>query len=679
MSDFSIRVFGHNWEDVLLPSGVVFAPKTWEAEAVGGTLSFEVEASGDIARLAELYNWVGYTLWIMNGENEYIAYGDIVEVVVSDDGDMVSANMSEIVNRIKVLYADESLGGEIVSAETEWAEDADSIALYGRRERLHTAKSPMRAAQAIQLRDTLLQRLSKPSQGLGQLADTLGTYATIHGVGFWQRLAHVYYANDNGRVEHTTGTEAWPLGLGFTSTYVAFYNDNNSRYYIHQAFGRLAHFTADDLRISVTGAANSGITPLGNNGIFEVKNADEKEPVSITRSTIRFEAEDDIYDSALGFGDLEVGDMIVVTNSPSNSGTHYVKTAVPERIEISPAFYGSDIDSEAAGTSINIVRGNSIEVEQAVISEHAGANITVTAHGEMIAQAFHTYSSAAWTLDSVEIKLRKVGAPTDGVRVRLRADSGVTPTGAILDSAFVDDADIPAIEDGTWITFDMTGGVTLNPSTLYWLEILRDGANDAFDFYEVFMDDDGGYAGGGVMLYTGAAYVSPLNPLSVAFRLRGGVDTALQVADICEDADVFTEVLVQDLSGIVTNQYRDGTLFASEEAQELLDTGDSSDTRLLAHVNPQRAAIISVQPDRASAQYVWRKGSLYTLQGQQVTAGLLPVGEWCHLDNKALLAGALQDASPFFVEYASYSVNGGWVLRAEAEPDPWDVGTVKDG
>lgn len=679
MSAFSVRVFDRHWGKVLLPAGVEFLPQSWDAEAVGGPSTFEVEAHGDIARLVTLYHWAGYTLWIMSEDNEYIWYGDIEEVEITDGGATVAANLSGVVNRLKVLYADASVGGNMAAAETEWAEDAESIDLYGRRERLHTAREPMRAAQAVQLRDTLLARLSKATAAIGQVSEARtdeGSVALLRGTGFWTRLARVYYKNDNGQVEHTEGGTRWPLGMGFTSSAVSFVNEDDNAYKIHQAYGRLKHFTVPDLQLSVTGAAQSA-----NNRAFTVTGSDGKEAVSITKTSISFEPADDIHDTSLSLGPIAAGDVIIVSGAvnAANNGAHEVKSAVKEHIEISPGFAGGNLVNEAAGAGVNIVRGNSVTVTEATVDERAGASVTVTAHGQRIAQSFRTNTSGAWTLARVEIHLRKVGAPTDSVRVRLRADSAGTPTGAILDSINVDDSLLESTEEGTWVEFVMPAAVTLNPSTLYWLEILRDGANDSDNFYEVWVDESAGYANGTVQLYTGTSYVAPVKPLSVCFRLVGGVDTAVQVTDICKASDVFADAIAQDLSGLKTSQYRDGTLFSSDQTAELLDTGDGSNVRLLASVNPQRFAIIRTQPDKSTAKYIWRKGSLFTLQGTPVPKGLLPVGEWCYLDNTSLLEGALADASPFFIEYAQYREGSGWTLRAAAEPDPWQVGMVRDG
>lgn len=672
MSDFSVRVFDHNWGRVLLPAGVTFAPQYWDASAIGGPSSAEIKVTGDLLRLVELSNWAGYTIWIMSPDNEYVWWGDIEEVLFAHAGTTVGITLSGIANRIKVLYTDDSPGGDADTAETTWTQDSASITMYGPRERQHTARSPMREAQAEQMRDTLLGRVSRPVAVVGQIVpESEESQAILHCTGFWDRLGRIYYQDTDGLVEHTDGGTPWPLGLGFTSDFVAALS-NDGRYRFGQMYGRFKHFGEyRNLRITFSGSNL-------NDNLYTVLSGDAKEPVSYNANTIKFIAADDIEDSAGGLEPFAADDLLQITGSASNSGTHRVKTPGRTAMEISPTYIGHNLEHENAGPSINILRGNSIMVEQAIVNESTGETITVTAHGAQIAQGFYTASAGDWVAARVEIKLRKVGTPTHNVQVRLYSDY-LTAPGTWLATATIAAADISAAEGGRWVATDFDVPIMLDNSLPYWLVVLRDGANDSANYYEVYVDDSGSYPNGGVLLHTGAGFVSPLEPLSLLFRLQGAVDTALQAQAMCATSDVFAAVQVADLSGLVTGQYRDGSLYTADEIRELLDTGDGTNTRLIATVNPQRWALIRKQPARATAQYLWRDGALYTLQGKPVSPGLLPVGEWCHIDNPLMLQGALATASPFFIESATYTPDSGWQLRAAGEPDPWAIGETLDG
>lgn len=671
-ADFSVRVFDHAWGRILLPAGVTFAPQSWDAEAIGGSLTAEVAAVGELSRLLELGNWLGYRLWIMSPDNEYVWWGNIEEVVFAHNGATVGASLDGVANRLQVLYTDDAPGGEMDSAETDWSQNNASISLYGLRERKHSAQNPMRAPQAEQMRNTLLGSVSRPVSVISQIA--MGndeTQVTLRCKGFWSALSHIYYTDNNGLVEHTTGGTAWPLGLGFTSNFVAAKN-NDETYGFAQMYGRFMHFGEyQDLRITLTGSTS-------NDGTYTVLSGDAKEPVSYNSNLVKFIVNDDIEDTNEGLTPFESGDLVQISGSAANSGTHLVKTPGKGHIEVSPSYIGHNLNNENPGPNINFLRGNGIEVEQAITKESCGQTITVVAHGQRIAQAFWTATSGEWVAATVEIKMRKVGEPVDDVLVRLHAYSGGAP-GTLLATATILAADISADEQGRWMSAAFDVPVVLANSGPYWLAVSRTAANDSADYYEVYIDDTGSYTLGGLVLYDGSVYTLPVNPLSLLFRIRGAVDTALQVKAMCEATGVFIGVQTSDLSGLKTCQYRDGSLYAADEASELLDTGDGSNTRLIATVNPQRWALIRKQPAPTEARYLWRNGTLCTLQGKPVLPGLLPVGEWCHIDDPLLLQGALATASPFFIESASYSPEAGWQLRAAGEPDPWKIGETLDG
>jgi hypothetical protein len=283
-------------------------------------------------------------------------------------------------------------------------------------------------------------------------------------------------------------------------------------------------------------------------------------------------------------------------------------------------------------------------------------------------------------VNHVEVLLRKVGAPTDGIWLQLRSNSGGAP-GGLLDSAFLDDVDISGDEGGVWASFELSNTIVLSPGITYWLVLLRSGANDSWDFYEVGIDEAGAYAGGDILLHDGLLYQTPAEPKTMLFRVLGGVDTATQVKTIAESMGVFSGVTVLAPSGVVTNQWRDGTQLAADEARALLDTGNTASRRLLATVGPQRNVSIRPAPDATEdAMHVWRGADfLATLQGSKETLGLLPAGGLCHLYDPALIQGALAGLSPFLVDYARYEVGTGWELRAQGQPDIWAVSEVPNG
>jgi hypothetical protein len=53
--------------------------------------------------------------------------------------------------------------------------------------------------------------------------------------------------------------------------------------------------------------------------------------------------------------------------------------------------------------------------------------------------------------------------------------------------------------------------------------------------------------------------------------------------------------------------------------------------------------------------------------------GLVPVGEWVHLDSAYMLPSSWASLSPFFVERAEYQAGSGLTLTPEANED-YDIG-----
>jgi hypothetical protein len=675
MSDFGVHIVDKSWTPIDMPAGITFAPQSWDAQIEGGADMAEIRVEGSIEQIANCLHWLGYGAWIIPPAYDYVWWGEIEEISITNNGVTTGVTLEGVVNAIKVLYTVFDPGGDVSAGETTWAEDAESIALYGRRERKHSAETPMREAQANALRDTLLGRVSRPVPVVGGLGGGNETFATLHCVGFWRRLGRVYYENIEGLTEYVDGSLAHPLGLGFSGTTIAA-SSRDGHFALHDVDGKFAGFTLPGLQVRVSGMANGG-----NNKAYTVANGDGKEPVSLTASNIQFDPADDISESSYAYQlvDFAADDVIYVTGaaSGSNNGSHLVKSPSSTHIEISPA-WSNAIVAGAAGIPITIARGNSITVDESVINERTGASATVTAYGQYVAQRFQTGTAAPWDAYTVEIKLRKVGAPTDDIEVRLLTDSGGA-FGTWVATATIANADISGDDSGEWVTASFDNNVSLAPGTWYWLAVLRGSGNHHEDYYEIWMDDAAGYTGT-LLLHDGAAYQTPTEPKSLLFRVLGAVDTARQVEAICNTVNVFNAVTVLSESGIKTNQYRDGTRLAASEVSALLNTGDTLNKRLIATIGHQGDVTIRTVGTPTATPYIWRGAdNLCTAQGSRAVPGSLPSGQWCAIDNPLLLQGAMSGASPFLIGNVRYSADGGWEVRPVEQPDPWAIGEVING
>lgn len=674
---FSIRVLDRDNGLIAPPANAVVKPLRWSGDLLGGPRAAEVRISAPITTLLPLTAWLGYQIRIVNPKGMEVWWGDIDEVTITRNGIERGVSLAGMANKLKVVYTLLQPGGGPSAAETDWAENPLSQSLYGLREVRYSAPTEMTPAQAVQLRTTLLARVALPQSVRKSGGSGAGeTYATLRCVGMVDRLRKVYTTDSNGLAEHVATEGAWPLGMGFVSSSVAM-AARDDKYSIHQLYGRLEHFGEyNDLQVRVSGSSL-------NDGTYTVVSGDAKDAYSYTATTIRFEPNDDIRDTAFGLAGLEQDDVIEVSGSAGNSGTHLVKTPGPSAIEVSPAYYGApgpadNITNEAAGPSISILRGNKIVVEESVANEHTGSSTTVEAYGQRVYQTFVPGGSADWTAHYVEIMLRKVGAPTDGVMVSLTADSGGSP-GTVLETVTVDDADIDT-EMG-WIAFEFSNTIALNPATTYGILVRRVDslvAAHAWDFYEVGLDHQAGYGAGALKMYDGTAWQSPVEAKSLCFRVLGGVDTAMQVKGIVNATGQFVGALVEDNGGVAVNQFRSGKNRALDEIEALLDTGMSGGTRLVMTVMRTEHVRIAARPAAATAQLIARSPTeLVTKHGQPLSPGVLPVGEWVEDDDAYMMTGALASLSPFFVERAEYDVDGGWGLEAEGQPDPWAVGEIR--
>ena len=654
---FSVRVYDRNNNAVQVPAGVHLNPSQWAAEAVGGPITATISLSGDAQAMMNLAAWLACRIEIVS-DGTAVWVGEVDAVRVTADGLEREATLDGMANRVKVLYTTAIAGGSVGAAETEWVEDADSIARYGSRQLVHSARGTLTAAQAESLRARLLATGKDPQRRL-QFADS-DEQATgeIQCRGYWRRLNDVYFRQLAGLEEHNTdGGTAIPVGLGFSSAHLGFI-DASSKKLVCEATGALLHVGEyDGLKFVVTGTAL-------NNGIKTVSSGDNREPVSYASALISLGADDDLYDGGNGLEFIATDDMIYVSGAAhtENNGARRVKTTGISHIEVSPGWNSGFRDSGGSGPTITILRGSNVTIAEDVTNEAPNGSTveTVTAYGQRVYQTFALGYNDTWTLNAVELRVRAVGAPTDNLRVSLYTDSAGAP-GTLLEQATV--AGSSLTDSVEWVSFAFANTTALAYGTTYGLIIDRTGSMDALDFYEVEIDSDAGYSRGLMALYDGAAYQATTGDL--IFRVMGATDTAAQIAGVVSAAGVEVDAtLVESASGIAAWQYRGEEETALAIIDDLLAQGTSAGSRLLATVVSGALVRIYTQPIATARLWVWRDGALRAAAGAPAPAGWLPVGVWVHLDD-VLLTGAWAGLSPLFVERASYQPGRGWTLEAE--------------
>jgi hypothetical protein len=662
MTTFTIRVYQPDGTPVMVPGSLGVQPQAWSGVARGGAWDADIAVFGGLEELAGLTAWLGNRLEILNADGAPVWWGDVAAVEVTANGTRRGISLDRMANRVQVRYAQPQPGGSASSADTTWAENTLSQASYGVWERRISPARAMSAAEATNYRTTALATLSEPHYTLA--ADGGETQAHIYCTGYWQRTKRLYYSQPAGLVQHVESGEAAPLGLGFTSSAVAFVARTDE---IHSIAGYLTNFQAD-YRIRVSGAAQAG-----NNGAWLIdRGGDDRTPVAYTSNNVTFSANDDILDANSGLAFIENDDAFTVSGASNaiHNGTQLMDKAGATAVEANNTYRGGNFTSEA-GATITFSRGNKVKVTGALTNEQAGNSVTVTAWGQKHYQPFTLPTSGSWTAATVEIRLRRVGGPTDGVIVQLCDDSAGVP-GTVLDSATVAADDIP-LEMG-WVAFDLSNADTLTYGGTYGLTVARTGANHQSNYYEIDLDAGATYSGGALKQWDGATWQTPSPAADMVFRVLGAQDTGTQMANTL-DAQGWAGVDVA-ATGVESNQYRDGETRTIDELDALLDMGTSAGLRLCARVQAGRVVQIYERPDKSLARWSYQGGRLFDLFGQAAPDGFLPAGEWVQLGDAAGL-GPWARLSPVFVERAEYRAGGGLTIEPEGMADMYDTGVMQ--
>lgn len=654
---------------VVLPGNAAVEFRWLAWAAVGGPEECEAVLRGPVEAVWEALRWLGYPLEVNNARGSTVWWGFVDEVTVRlGTGLEIGLSLDEMVNRVQVLYTYEDAAGALQDAQTDWAQDDASVERYGTKE-LRYARADTTATAAEALRDRILAQRGVPkgvpSPGhAGGFAPDGGTVeATVRGRGWYSTLGWKYYEQLAGKEGHeTSGGENQPLGVGMTATTIGFRDDPRRLFDVGSGF--LA-----GTKLTVSGSSS-------NDGVKTVDSLTEQDDWTLTDTTIYFEAQDDIWVSGTAFAGLAEGDVIQVEGSASNDGIYEIQSFENDNhIEV----VEKGIVAESAGASITIRRRTWLATVEALTEEDAGASITLTAYGVKVAQQFTLAHDADWTVAEVALRVRLVGAPADSLKVELCADSSGSP-GTVLDSGTLASSGITTSMDWRVVTLNNTD--TISYGTDYWIVVSRTGSNDADNYYILDVDEDLGYSGGAMKLWTGSAWVARSPDADMPFVVWGNEATSAQMERIADTAGQFLDdVEVIDASGIATRQYREGEMTARDEFEALLEVGADDGSRMLATVNQAKRLLISKQAAAASNTdwQVMNDGRLVSPLGEPVEEGRTPAGRWLHLAEIPGQVDAVAPISPVFVERATYHADGRIVWEPEGAPNPWEMPSIRQG
>jgi hypothetical protein len=658
---FVVEMFTRGTNDpVLIPDNLLLVPAWYSALAVGGFDAADIQVSGTRESIMAALKWLANKVVIRNGHGTRVWVGSVEEIVVTYGAMQVGLSLREMANRIRVAYTTPDAGGAIDRRTTAWGENTESISRYGTREKMVTL-SETTDEMADAHRDTQIATLGKPQPVIRMSRSATPPTATLSCIGEWHDLRHQHYTQLLGLEDHnTSGGSTQPLGQGLTSAYIGFTEDGR----IHHFFNNLDPFVSG-LSVVVSGSTSNDSTVVtSGTGV---------DGATYTATTISFDPSDDVLDVAGdGLAFLNDNDIITIAGSVDNSSTRRVTNAInEEHITVD----GATIIAEAAGPSITITQAGSIRTEGTFTNEFPGATVTLTVHGVKVAQKFALPSAGSWTVNKIAIRATIAGAPSDNLQVALHSDSGGSP-GTELEVIAMDGGEITTAMNWNEFTFANTTEITYGSD--YWIVVSRSGSNAHSDFYQIDMDEDVGYARGGLKVWTGSAWTTRDPDAHMPFRILGAWETTVQIEQIVTDAAQWIAGYDGlDSSNVFSNQYRAGDGTALDEIMTLLNAGDDSHRRLLAQITPEGMFRLYAQtPANRDTDYMLDEtGAVLSTTGNKLEEGVLPAARWIRLVGMPQGVDHLAPLATFFVERAEYRVDTGEImLEPTGLRNAWDTG-----
>jgi hypothetical protein len=275
---------------------------------------------------------------------------------------------------------------------------------------------------------------------------------------------------------------------------------------------------------------------------------------------------------------------------------------------------------------------------------------------QIVAQSFQVSSAVGWEAQTIRLRLKKVGTPSDTVSVSLCADGGGVP-GTILASASFSGASLGEYQE--WIEFTLSARVALSTSTTYWIRVLRSGSISSNNYYVLAVNQDLGYVNGMLKIYTGSSWVTRSPDADMLFAVGGVEETTSQLETMINTSGEFITAVDVDVdSGVYSCPYRDGDQFALAEIIELLNSGTTNHRRVLADVDENRRARLYEEPVAGSYDNLMTKhGEFFDYLGKPVKAEDIRPGGWMRLKDVVPASTdttLLADMTRFFVESVVY-------------------------
>ena len=209
-----ITIYKRDFSAELAELPLDYQVERYSFAALGGPHQAVVPAAGDELDLWSLIERVRAPVRIFSDYGDAVWWGFLAEVQLSIGGWSVGVSVDTMRNAIRMAFEDQENSN--IPTLTGWAEDAQSIAEYGRRELILTTNgSTLAHAQAA--RDAALARMRYPIPVIRPNPGGTGKQGTLYCRGWKDTLAWKYYAQPAGVEEYVPSQAGGEYPVGATS------------------------------------------------------------------------------------------------------------------------------------------------------------------------------------------------------------------------------------------------------------------------------------------------------------------------------------------------------------------------------------------------------------------------------------------------------------------------------
>lgn len=191
MNKQTVAFWRRDFSSQLAELPVDYRTGSYSRSVIGGPKKAQITATGKELDLWELLEYLRCPVNIISEKGDAVWWGFVAEIKLEVGRWAVGINIDTMANYLGVIYEDDTDNGS--PKKTSWAEAADSIAEYGRKELLMTS-SGSNETFALAARDKYLAEKKNPQPVITK-RDKGKDKATIYCRGWIDTLAWRYYTN----------------------------------------------------------------------------------------------------------------------------------------------------------------------------------------------------------------------------------------------------------------------------------------------------------------------------------------------------------------------------------------------------------------------------------------------------------------------------------------------------